>query len=51
MVSQQQSILHYQWQLADIAEMNPDFDLDYHTAKVAARLIYEMVKAKFIFLD
>lgn len=31
------------WQLLDIAEMNPDYDIDQRTAKLAARLIFEVV--------
>lgn len=37
----------YQWQLADIAEMNPQYDIDGRTAKLAARLVFEMEQAKF----
>ena len=37
----------YEWKLVDIAEMNPEFDLDNRTAKVAARLIHEIVKTNF----
>lgn len=37
----------YQWLLADIAEMNPQFDIDNRTAKLAARVIFEMAQAKF----
>jgi formiminoglutamase len=36
----------YDWHLADIAEMNPVYDIDNRTAKLAARLIFEMVNAK-----
>ena len=38
---------NYQWQLVDIAEMNPEFDIDNRTAKLAARLIHEIVKKNF----
>jgi len=38
---------NYQWQLVDVAEMNPTYDIDNRTAKLAARLIFEIVKAKF----
>ncbi len=31
------------WQLSDIAEMNPEFDQDGRTAKLAARLVHEIV--------
>lgn len=37
----------YQWQLADIAEMNPQYDIDSRTAKLAARIVFEMVQARF----
>jgi formiminoglutamase len=30
--------------VADVAELNPDFDVDQHTARVAARLVYELAK-------
>jgi formiminoglutamase len=30
--------------VADIAELNPDFDQDNRTAKVAARLVYQIVR-------
>lgn len=42
-----QSKYGYNWQFADIAEMNPEFDIDQRTAKVAARIVFELVKAKF----
>ena len=42
----QQSTLNYQWPLADIAELNPSLDVDQRTAKLAARLLFEMHKAK-----
>lgn len=29
--------------LADIAEMNPEFDIDHHTARVAARLVWRLL--------
>ena len=38
---------NYQWQLADVAEMNPTYDIDNRTAKLAARLIFEMTQAQF----
>ena len=34
-----------QWLMADIAELNPKFDIDNQTAKVAARLAYELIKS------
>lgn len=37
----------YRWRLTDIAEMNPRFDIDGRTAKLAARLIHEVCKAHF----
>jgi len=46
-IAQSQSDFHYNWRLADIAEMNPDYDIDNRTAKLAARLIYEALGAKF----
>lgn len=46
-IAQSQSTLHYNWQLTDIAEMNPYYDIDNRTAKLAARLIYEAVGSKF----
>ena len=42
---QQQCQQHnVRWLMADIAELNPDFDIDQRTAKVAARLVYELMK-------
>lgn len=35
------------WALADIAEMNPDYDVDNRTAKLAARLVYDIMAARF----
>jgi formiminoglutamase len=35
----------YQWHLADIAEMNPRFDIDKATGRLAARLVFEMLAA------
>ena len=46
-IAQSQTTFHYNWQLADIAEMNPTYDIDNRTAKLAARLIYEAVGSKF----
>jgi formiminoglutamase len=46
-IAQSQSAFHYNWQLTDIAEMNPNYDIDNRTAKLAARLIYEVVGSKF----
>lgn len=44
-IGSQQNQLNFNWQLADIAEMNPDFDIDNRTAKLAARLIHEITMA------
>ncbi|MCC2617485.1 formimidoylglutamase [Aestuariibacter halophilus] len=41
----QQSRLNYRWRLCDIAEMNPRYDSDNRTAKLAARLAFETVDA------
>lgn len=46
-IAQSQSAFHYNWGLVDIAEMNPHYDIDNRTAKLAARLIYEAVGSKF----
>ncbi|MFT4940954.1 MAG: formiminoglutamase [Paraglaciecola sp.] len=46
-IAESQSTFHYNWRLADIAEMNPQYDIDNRTAKLAARLIYEVVGSKF----
>jgi formiminoglutamase len=46
-IGQSQSAFHYNWRLADIAEMNPKYDIDNRTAKLAARLVYEVVSSKF----
>lgn len=32
------------WLMSDLAELNPDLDRDQHTAKVAARLAYEIMR-------
>lgn len=42
-----QSELNYSWRLADIAEMNPNYDVQNVTAKLAARCIFEIVNAQF----
>ncbi len=39
----QQTHLNYQWKLTDIAEMNPKYDQDNRTARLAARLISEVL--------
>ena len=44
-LAEQQQAMQYQWQLCDIAEMNPQFDIDSRTAKLAARLIFEVTDA------
>ena len=46
-IAESESALHYNWRLADIAEMNPNYDIDNRTAKLAARLVYEAVSSKF----
>jgi formiminoglutamase len=46
-IAQSQSVFRYNWGLADIAEMNPTYDIDSRTAKLAARLIYEALGTKF----
>lgn len=45
-LAQSQLELAYNWQIADVAEMNPNYDIDNRTAKLAARLISEIFKAK-----
>lgn len=45
-LAQCQQIHDYNWCLADVAELNPVFDVDNRTARLAARLIHEMVMAK-----
>ncbi|MGS2719440.1 formimidoylglutamase [Paraglaciecola aestuariivivens] len=47
-IAQSQASFGFNWSLADIAEMNPNFDQDNRTAKLAARLVFEMLKAKFV---
>ncbi|GAB5381096.1 MAG: formimidoylglutamase [Aliiglaciecola sp.] len=44
-IGQSQSKLRFSWRLADIAEMNPAYDIDNRTAKLAARLVFEMHQA------
>ena len=44
-LAQHQSTYGYQWKLCDVAEMNPNYDIDSRTAKLAARLIFEAVDA------
>ena len=34
------------WLMSDIAELNPEFDIDQRTARVAARLVYELIQAR-----
>jgi formiminoglutamase len=46
-IAESQPAFHYNWRLTDIAEMNPNYDIDNRTAKLAARLIYEAVNSKF----
>lgn len=35
----------FAWRLADIAEMNPKYDIDSRTAKLAARIVFEIAEA------
>jgi formiminoglutamase len=44
-IAASQAKFNYNWQLTDLAEMNPQYDLDRRTAKLAARIVYEIVKA------
>lgn len=44
-LAKSQRDLGYSWRLADIAEMNPDYDIDNRTAKLAARLVFEITEA------
>jgi formiminoglutamase len=44
-LAEKQDEFNYNWRLADIAEMNPRYDIDGRTAKLAARLIYEITSA------
>ena len=44
-LAQQQTVCNYRWALCDIAEMNPAFDIDKRTAKLAARLGFEVADA------
>lgn len=37
----------FHWALSDVAELNPVYDIDNRTAKLAARVIFEMLQAKF----
>ena len=46
-IAESESAFTYNWRLTDIAEMNPNYDVDNRTAKLAARLIFEVVGAKF----
>ncbi|QHJ11475.1 Formimidoylglutamase [Paraglaciecola mesophila] len=43
----QQTTLSYQWPIMDIAELNPKYDIDQRTARLAARLVFEGIDAKF----
>lgn len=42
-LQQKQDSFNYQWRLIDVAEMNPEYDQDNRTAKIAARLISEVL--------
>lgn len=46
-LASQQTILGYQWPLMDIAELNPKYDIDQRTARLAARLVFESIDARF----
>jgi formiminoglutamase len=46
-IAESQATFTYNWRLADVAEMNPYYDIDNRTAKLAARIVYEMVATKF----
>jgi formiminoglutamase len=46
-IAKSQEALDFEWQLADIAEMNPHLDIDNRTARLAATIVYTLVKAKF----
>jgi len=46
-IAKSQADFHYKWRLVDIAEMNPKYDIDSRTAKLAARLIHEVVGSRF----
>ncbi|WP_460311830.1 formimidoylglutamase [Aliiglaciecola aliphaticivorans] len=43
---EQQASLNFNWRLMDIAELNPKYDIDARTAKLAARILFESVHAK-----
>ncbi len=44
-LDKQQHLLDFNWPLADIAELNPRYDVNQHTAKLAARMVHEMISA------
>ncbi|WP_100656540.1 formimidoylglutamase [Alteromonas flava] len=44
-IAQQREHLDFTWKLADIAELNPSFDIDNRTAKLAARIAFELFDA------
>ena len=46
-LAEAQSMFGFTWRLADLAEMNPSFDVNNQTAKLAARLVFELVQGKF----
>lgn len=43
-LSEQKQTLNFNWRLTDIAEMSPKYDIDGHTAKLAARLVWEVCR-------
>ncbi|MDO6710600.1 formimidoylglutamase [Aliiglaciecola sp. 2_MG-2023] len=47
----QQAQMNFKWRLMDIAELNPVFDIDSRTAKLAARILFESVHAKAVSID
>lgn len=44
-LANEQTTYNFQWRLADIAEMNPKYDIDRRTAKLAARIVSEIIEA------
>ena len=49
-LAEKQKPLSFDWRLSDIAEMNPKYDMNEVTAKLAARLIFEAANAKSRYL-
>lgn len=46
-IAQEAQRLGVHWALLDVAEMNPVYDQDHRTARLAARLVYEALQAKY----